>query len=249
MIEERGAGDGVTPGFGKAFGNGTGSMSDLEAKIKEGIENVFHHLLEVLVQLVGGLRQEKEEVDVRPGIQQATAVASIGYEGEGTGSLRLQEGAREKRLQQSVDDLGAQACYLTSSSALVVKLAEAGVLVRHVFLVKGEPLIGGDFHQESGVEDPGNGIRERLGRHGITVNEAGENEKSSAAGSSPGSGPAGAGRKPPAGQNLPVTLSEPLHQFPDAVEMDAVRLVFENPLEVWPCLSGIADLQVEKGAV
>ena len=85
MVEKRGPVDGVTSGLGEAFGDGAGSMPDLETKVEEGIQDVFYQLLEAVAQLVGRLGEEKEKVDVRSGIQEASAIPAVGYEGKGAG--------------------------------------------------------------------------------------------------------------------------------------------------------------------
>ena len=82
MVKERGPGDRIMPGFRYAFGNGAGSVADLEPEIEKRVEDVADQFLLIGMEIVGGLRKEKEEVYVGSGIKQSPSVAAIGYQRE-----------------------------------------------------------------------------------------------------------------------------------------------------------------------
>ena len=75
-------------------------MTNLEAEIKQGVENALNNASLMLVDPVRGLWEEEKEVDVGSRIEEAPTVSSVGHQAEGGGigilsSCSEEEGAKE----------------------------------------------------------------------------------------------------------------------------------------------------------
>ena len=152
-------------------------MADLESEIEEGIEHVSDQVLQAFVDTMGSTWKEEEEVDIGTRIEQAPPVTTVSHESDATGRGGPENRGVEKGVEESVDYGGTKRGHLAPAAALVVDLAEAGILLRHVILVEKKPFARGKFHESIRIEDLGDGIRGHFGRHGDSVGEGREDGK------------------------------------------------------------------------
>jgi len=69
VIKEGGPGNRIASGFRHAFGNGSGGVTDLEPQIEKWVEDIADQFLLIGIEIVRGLRKEKEEIYVGPGVE------------------------------------------------------------------------------------------------------------------------------------------------------------------------------------
>ena len=139
--------------FVDAFCDRPAGVSDFEACVPEDVEDFLDGGGDGLGEFIRRLRQEKEEIEIRGGIQVAPAISSLGHKGDdGSFPFVSTDGGFEHHGEDGVQQFGAGCGDFQASGALAVALEDVCFLGLDEAHDEGGAFHAGELSTDNGFE-------------------------------------------------------------------------------------------------